>query len=546
MPESPLTLTAAAAALRAGEVTSVELTEASIAAAHKADDALGVYLSRFDEQALRAAERADGELASGVDRGPLHGIPVGIKDIMPTVEGPTTSQSLVFDRNWGDGREGPVMARLRAAGAVITGKTTTMEFALGLPDPDKPFPLPRNPWNLSTWAGGSSSGSASGVAAGMFFAGLGTDTAGGIRMAAAFNGVSGLMPTFGRVPKSGCLPLGYSLDHIGMIGRSARDCADVLAAVAGRHESDPDSVDAPFALPDRLDLDLTGVRIGVARDGHFPAHGDPATATAFEAALAEFAAAGAELVEVALPYRAEVMTVHQVTMTSEGLAYHRPDMHARWFDYFAATRWMLAQGALVSGADYVQAQRVRRVAQDAVARLFDTVDLIVCPTASMGSPSYADLSGDITALGALIHTGYWDCIGNPVLAVPMGFTDSGLPLSLQIAAPAFGEAAAVRAGEAFQARTDWHLRVPGMDPGTDAQPPAPGAPPAADPADLAAVRALFAGATLSPSDGEVQAFALGYADVRAGVDALYAVPEARYADPALRFRADGRITDWRR
>ncbi|MER5268923.1 amidase [Actinosynnema sp. NPDC002837] len=546
MPELPLTLTDAAAALRSGEVTSLELTEAAIAAAERADDALGVFLSRFDDEARRAARRADDELAAGTDRGPLHGIPMGIKDIMPTVEGPTTSQSLVFDRDWGDGHEGPVIARLRAAGAVISGKTTTMEFALGLPDQDKPFPLPRNPWDLSTWAGGSSSGSASGVAAGMFYAGMGTDTAGGIRMAAAFNGVSGLMPTFGRVPKSGCLPLGYSLDHIGMIGRSARDCAVVLAAVAGRDESDPDSVDAPFAVPEQLDHDLSGLRIGVVRDGHFPDHGDPATATAFEAALARFEEAGAELVEVSLPYRAEVMTVHQITMTSEGLAYHRPDLHKRWDDYFAATRWMLAQGALVSGADYVQAQRVRRVAQHAVAELFGTVDLVVCPTASMGAPSYADLSGDITALGALIHTGYWDCIGNPVLAVPMGFTASGLPLSLQIAAPAFGEATAVRAGEAFQAITDWHLRVPGLDPGTEVEPPAPGAMPAADPAELAAVRVLFSGATLAPAEGELQAFALGYPDVRTAVAALYAVPEARYADPALRFVAGGRIVDWRR
>jgi aspartyl-tRNA(Asn)/glutamyl-tRNA(Gln) amidotransferase subunit A len=360
------------------------------------------------------------------------------------------------------------VARLRAAGAVITGKTTTMEFACGMPDPSKPFPVPRNPWDTDTWPGGSSSGTGSGVAAGMFLAGLGTDTAGSIRIPAAFCGVSGLMPTFGRVPKSGCVPLGYSLDHIGPLARSARDCAEVLAVIAGQHDSDPDSVDAPFTVPgDLWSADLTGLRIGVVRDGHFPDGGDPALPGVFDAALAEFAAAGAELVEVSLPYWAEMKTANLITMACEALAYHQPDLRSRWGDYFAATRSMLARGTLVSGADYVQAQRVRRVAQDAIAGLFDRVDLVACPTTSIAAPAYdrltdADGNTDIEEMFTLIHTGYWDCLGNPVLALPMGFNSVGLPLSLQLAAPAFGELSALRAGDAFQQRTDWHLQVPAI------------------------------------------------------------------------------------
>jgi aspartyl-tRNA(Asn)/glutamyl-tRNA(Gln) amidotransferase subunit A len=469
MPELPATVTGAAEALRAGTVTSRDLTEAAIARAEAADGELGAYLARFDEAALRSADQADAELSAGLDRGPLHGIPFGVKDILASKEGPTTAQSLVLDRAWGEGRDAPVVARLRAAGAVITGKTSTMEFACGMPDPSKPFPVPRNPWDPATWPGGSSSGTGVGVAAGMFLAGLGTDTAGSIRIPAAFCGVSGLMPTFGRVPKSGCVPLGYSLDHIGPLARGVRDCAEVLAVIAGPHPSDPDSVDAPFTAPDPAP-DLTGVRIGVARDGHFPDASDPALAGTFDAALAEFAALGAELVEVTLPYWTELKTANLVTMACEALAYHRTDASTRWGDYFAATRAMLARGALVSGADYVQAQRVRRVAQDAIARLFDGVDLVACPTASVAAPAYAaitdaDGNHDVDGMFALIHTGYWDCLGNPVLALPMGFTAAGLPLSLQLAAPAFGEAAALRAGEAYQGRTDWHLRVPA---GTDA------------------------------------------------------------------------------
>ncbi|KAA9149772.1 amidase [Amycolatopsis acidicola] len=464
MTELPRTLTDAAKALREGAVTSVELTEASIAAADASDATLGTYLARFDEYALERAARADAELARGEDLGPLHGIPFGVKDIIAMAEGPTTAQSLILDRSWGAGKDAPTVARVKAAGAVITGKASTMEFACGMPDATKPFPVPRNPWNPETWPGGSSSGTGSGVASGMFLAGLGTDTAGSIRIPAAFCGVSGLMPTFGRVPKSGCVPLGYSLDHIGPLARGVRDCASVLEVLAGPDASDPDCVDAPFTAPE-FTGDLTGVRIGVVREHHFPEGSDPALEGTFDAALAVLAERGASVIEVELPYWQEMVTADMITMGCEALAYHRSDLSARWDDYFVATRAMLANGALVSGADYVQAQRMRRVAQDAIGRLFETVDVIVSPTASVGAPTFQSLLGesgqpDVSELFSYIHTPYWDSVGNPVLVVPMGFTADGMPLSLQLAGPAFGEAAILRAGDAFQQSTDWHLRVP--------------------------------------------------------------------------------------
>ena len=225
MSDVPDTLAGAAAALRAGTVSSVELTLASIERADRFDEQLGTYVCRADGPALEAAKQADAELEAGRDRGPLHGIPVGIKDIVATAGLPTTAQSLVLDRRWGERGDAVVVARLRAAGAVITGKTTTMEFAIGLPDPTKPFPLPRNPWAPDRWAGGSSSGTANGVAAGIFWAGIGTDTGGSIRMPSALCGITGLKPTFGRVPKSGVVPLSWSFDHVGPMARTARDCA---------------------------------------------------------------------------------------------------------------------------------------------------------------------------------------------------------------------------------------------------------------------------------------------------------------------------------
>lgn len=470
--ELPRTLTDAARALRDGSVTSVALTEAAIATADRLDGVIGTYITRFDDYALGRAAQADAELAGGVDRGPLHGIPFGVKDILAMAEGPTTAQSLILDRSWGAGRDAPVVARVKAAGAVITGKTTTMEFACGMPDHTKPFPVPRNPWDPDTWPGGSSSGTGSGVAAGMFLAGFGTDTGGSIRIPAAFCGVSGLMPTFGRVPKSGCVPLGYSLDHIGPLARSARDCAAVLEVIAGRHPSDPDCVDAPFTALG-FDGELSGLRIGLVRDNHFADGCDPALAGAFDAAATVLAKQGATLEEVTLPYWHEMISATMITMGCEALAYHRDDLATRWADYYAATRATMITGATVSGADYVQAQRVRRVAQDAIGRVFETVDVIACPTTSTGAPRFDALTRpdgrfDITELFGRIHTPYWDALGNPVLAVPMGSTAAGLPLSLQLAGPAFGEATILRVGDAFQQHTDWHLRAPELATSTDA------------------------------------------------------------------------------
>ena len=216
-----------------------------------------------------AAERADEAFAAGTDLGPYQGIPIGIKDILATGDGPTTANSLILDPAWGEGKDGPVVTRLRAAGAVITGKLVTMEFAIGVADATKPFPIPRNPWNLDHWPGGSSSGTGNGVAAGLFFAGIGTDTGGSIRIPAAFCGTSGLMPTFGRVPKSGCAPLGYSLDHIGPLARSARDCAEFLQLIAGYHPSDESCVDRP------VDDYVTGLDRRPHRHAHRRRAGQP-------------------------------------------------------------------------------------------------------------------------------------------------------------------------------------------------------------------------------------------------------------------------------
>jgi aspartyl-tRNA(Asn)/glutamyl-tRNA(Gln) amidotransferase subunit A len=361
----PPTLTDAAAALRTRTVSSAELLTAVTARADAHDEELGAYLLRFDEHAPTGAAQADADFAAGIDRGPLQGIPVAVKDILAVAEGPTTGQSLVLDPAWGAGRDADVVSRLKAAGAVITGKTSTMELAIGVPDAAKPFPLPRNPWDPERWSGGSSSGSASAVAAGFAYAAVGTDTAGSIRIPAAFCGVSGLMPTSGSVPAGGCLPVAWSLDHIGPLARSAVDCGAMLATMADAGAT------APFHD------DLRGITIGVVHDRHFGEdRDDRAARPAFDAAVAELERLGAHVVEAVLPQYEATIAAMWVTMVSEALAFHRDGLADRWEDHFRSTRHILAAGALVSGAEYVQAQRVRRVTQRALADRFDRVDVL--------------------------------------------------------------------------------------------------------------------------------------------------------------------------
>jgi len=454
-----VTLAELSAAIHAGETTSVEITETLIERADRLDPVLGTYLARFDETALSSAATLDAELAAGVDRGPLHGIPLGIKDIIATDEGPTTAQSLILDPAWGDQGDGPVVARLREAGAVITGKTSTMEFACGMPDASKPFPVPRNPWNVDTWPGGSSSGTGSGVAAGLFYGGLGTDTGGSIRCPAAFCGISGHKPTFGLVPKSGCTPLGYSYDHIGPMARSAEDCALMLAVMAGYDPSDPSSSAHPLAKPlGGPSADLTGIRIGVDRTLLDRFVVDPALAECFESAIAALAGTGASMVDVAIPHYEALTAATMCGWPAEAFANHRADLQSRWAAYGRATRQVITAGALASGGDYVQAQRVRRVGKEAMTTLFASCDVVVTPTAGVGALFLEGI--DFASVIASVFTPVWNAVGFPAISVPMGFTGAGLPLGLQIAARPFEDATALDVGMAYQLQTEWHLCQP--------------------------------------------------------------------------------------
>jgi aspartyl-tRNA(Asn)/glutamyl-tRNA(Gln) amidotransferase subunit A len=456
------TLSGAAEALRDGRVSAVELVMAALGV----EDAFGIFLARYDEAALATAERVDADLAAGRPVGALAGLPLGIKDLLTTVDGPTSAGSLIPPDD--SGRDATAVARLRSADAVLVGKTLTSEYGVGSPDESKPFPTPRNPWDPSRWTGGSSAGTAAGLVVGAMLGGLGTDSGGSIRMPAAFCGVTGLKPTYGRVPRTGGLPLGWSTDHVGPMATTARDCALLLEVIAGADRADRASATEPVPAYSRsLTGELGGVRIGVDRLDRVaaaladPALVDPALAAVFAAALDVLTAAGADLIEVELPLYPELAAASTVITLSEGLAYHRAALATRAADFYANTRATIGLAEGFSAADYVQAQRVRRAGQDAVAALFERVDLIVTPTAAVAATPYARLdqmfdSGEFFA----VYAPYWNVVGNPALSVPMGFTAEGMPLGLQVIGAPFDEANVLRAGDAYQARTGWHRRRP--------------------------------------------------------------------------------------
>lgn len=449
-----------------GTLTSTQLVAESI---NRATDLerLGAFQVRFDNAALAAAADVDARRARGASLGPLAGVPIGVKDLIATDDGPTTGGSLVLDPDWGSAGDGAAMARLRAAGAIVLGKTTTSELGMGSPDVGNPrfagFPVPRNPWGESRWTGGSSAGTAAAIAAGIVPAGLGTDSGGSIRAPAAFCGVTGLKPTYGLVPKDGVVPMGWTTDHVGPMAVSTHDCALLLRILAGHSPGDPASSHrTPVDYLGALSGSLSGVRIGVDRMRRIGGDVEhPEQPALFDAAVETLAALGAELVEIELPQYPQLVSAAIVTTLSEALAYHGNDFALRWDDFFPSTRATIGLAAYFTGADYVQAQRLRRVVGEAVAAMFETIDLLAMPTASIVATPYERIdrhfeSGDFFA----VYATYWNMLGNPALSVPIGFTAENLPVGMQLVGPRFGDAEVLRAGDAYQQVTAWHLREP--------------------------------------------------------------------------------------
>jgi len=444
----------AARLLRAREVRSLDLAEACIARIEALEPKLNAFITPTPELALAAATQADADLASGRDRGPLHGIPVGIKDLCATKGVRTTAGSALFRDRVPD-RDATVVAKLRDAGAVSLGKLNLHELAYGTTSNNQFFGAVRNPWNLECHPGGSSGGSGAAVASGECFAAIGTDTGGSIRIPAALCGTVGLMPTYGLVSRTGVTPLSWSLDHVGPLARTVEDAALFLNQITGHDPSDAASVrHAGSDATSEIGRDVAGVRVGVARS-QFAAV-EPEVAAATEAALDVLRALGAVVSDVQIPLLDGGLRIN--ILQAEASAYHAQWLRESPEKYSDQVRGLLLWGLTLSAADYINDLRVRREFTDQVRAVMERVDVIAMPTCpAVACPIEATADG---AYGYSALTGPWDHTGQPVISVPCGFGKGGLPAGLSLAGRPFEEALLCRVAHAYEQATPWHNQHP--------------------------------------------------------------------------------------
>ena len=449
-----LTIAEAAAALRDGSLSALALTESVLARIEETEPALNAYMLVTADLAREQAARAGEELASGLDRGPLHGIPFALKDLFDTA-GIVTTGGSGFLRERVPDEDAFVVAKLHEAGIALTGKLGMHEFAFGTTSDNAHFGAVRNPWNPDYTPGGSSGGSGAAAAAGSALGTLGSDTGGSIRMPAAICGVAGLKPTRGLVSRSGVVPLSTTLDHAGPLTKTVEDSALILNAIAGYDPTDPQSVERPPEdFTRELGRDLAGLRLGVPRHPLW-ADCDDEVAAACEAALEELRALGGETVEVEFPQFAAAgrLLISQV----EGAAFHEPWLREHPERYSDEIRGKVEPGLTRLAIDYIRDLEKRLAIEREALAVLGTVDLLVSPTLPRTVPTVAE--GDPGSRLAS-YTRAYNISGLPAISVPCGLDGKGLPIGLMIAGRPFAEATVCRAAHAYEQAAGWPRRPP--------------------------------------------------------------------------------------
>ncbi|HEY7139440.1 MAG TPA: amidase [Methylomirabilota bacterium] len=440
---------------RARELSPVELTTGLLRRIERLDPTLHAFVTVTSDRAMADAKAAEAAIARGDGR-PLLGIPVAYKDLYATRGIRTTAGSALLE-DWVPDDDATCVTRLQDAGCVMLGKLITHEFAWGIQTPGHRFPPARNPWSLDHIPGGSSSGSGAALAAGLCAGALGSDTGGSIRGPAAFSGIAGLKPTYGRCSRAGVVTLSWTLDHTGPMARTVEDCAFQLQALAGHDPLDPASSRAPVSdYVGPLGRSIRGLRIGVPSRDFFLEGADPEVAGAFEASLATLRSLGADVRDVEIPHIWDSPSF-MVIMASEAFAYHERDLRERPEMYGPLLRDRLLQGGLYTGAEYVQAMRLRERLRRAMLDVLRTVDLLATPTAPKPAPTFA-AAYDTSVGFPRSNMPPFNLSGLPALALPCGFTGGGLPISLQLAGRPFDEATVLSAGHAYERATEWHTR----------------------------------------------------------------------------------------
>ncbi len=457
-----LTVAAAAELLRAKKLSPVEYTQALIARGERHDKHYNAYLRATPDIALADARRAESEIQRGEWRGPFHGVPYGLKDIVDYAGLPTTAHSKILQDNIANA-DAVVTQKLRAAGGVFMGKLSTHEFATGGPSFDLPWLPARNPWNRDHFCGGSSSGSGTATAAGFLPAAIGTDTGGSVRNPATMCGIIGMKATYGLVSRRGVVPLAYSLDHVGTLTRTVRDNALMLDLIAGHDALDPGSVNrAAGGYTGQLGRDIRGLRIGVLR--HFytrDMQADAEMAASIDGAAKQLGELGAVVSEVSTAPLGEYLAVNRTILTSEAFAVHEKWLRERPQDYGALARERIMAGAFVRAADYVNATRLRRKLTHAFHALFEQVDVIVTASAMDPACRIDDEKAVDYTYGRQARAPF-NVTGSPALSVPTGFTQSGLPLGMQLVGKPFSEALLYRVAYAYEQAMPWANKHPDL------------------------------------------------------------------------------------
>jgi aspartyl-tRNA(Asn)/glutamyl-tRNA(Gln) amidotransferase subunit A len=457
-----LSLSAASELVRARRVSPVALTNACLTRIERLNPILNAYITVTAADALAAAKTAEGEIAKGLWRGPLHGMPIALKDLFDTAGVRTTAASAIFAERV-PSEDAEVVRRLKAAGAVLLGKLNMQEFAYGDTSAQSHFGPVRNPWNRDLVAGGSSGGSAAAVAAGLCYGALGSDTGGSIRQPAAYCGIVGLKPTYGLVSTRGVVPLSWSLDHVGPMCRTVADTALLLQVIAGYDSLDTNSLaGTPPDYARAMRQDVSRLRLGIPRSPFYE-NLDPEIEQAVNRAVQVLDGMTASIRDVELPRYATVPVAG-----AEAYAFHAPYFTKTPELYQPVTRRRLQAGATVTATAYVEGRRELDRLRRAVGAVFSTVDVLVTPTTpvlpgtvqeGVNDPGTPPAGG--VAL-SLRNTQPFDVYGLPSISIPCGFTRSGLPIGLEISGPRLGDAAVLATAHAYEQATDWHRRTPSL------------------------------------------------------------------------------------
>ncbi|MEI3611937.1 amidase [Pseudogracilibacillus sp. SO30301A] len=448
------------------EVSPVELTEEILNHAEATEGKINAYMEIYHEDAIKDAKKAEEEIANGNYRGMYHGIPMGIKDNVYFKDKVTTMSSKIH-KDFVSDYDATVVAKLKNAGVVFTGKVSMHEYAWGITNNNPHYGAVKNPWNLEKIPGGSSGGSGAAVAVGSSVASLGTDTAGSIRIPSSANGIVGLKQTFGRVSKYGVYPLAWSLDHVGPMTRTVKDAAGLLQIIAGFDPNDPTTVDVPVDdYVGKITGDVKDLVIGVEEDYYFK-EVDSEIEKLVRAGIQKLVDQGAKVQEVKIPTLKYAEWAELITSLSEASAIHHSDMLTRPDDFGHDIRMLFELGELPSAVDFLQAQQVRRQLKHDFRRAFEHVDILAMPTLPILpndiGDDWADLNGKKVDLidNIIRFMGPGNLTGLPALSVPCGFSQ-GLPVGMQLMGPAFGEAAILNAGYAFEQTNPLENRKPDL------------------------------------------------------------------------------------